>query len=1382
MTDKLFDEIANVGKLIGLLDSNGSPREDWFTHPMTPDGLEGIPRRIPELVTLIQDALGDPTPAPDVFTDPQITDPAWLKGTQWLKQGNLFSIANPLDRTPTHVYVVTPPASDKSGTLGVGVMYPHTYQDLTITAYAFAPLVELSTTADPGFVLDKQPVHIGIRVTKDGGFSAPNNVTFAALTVDASLHLGTDPPSCYLLFEGIHGNGEIPGQYHALSGSSGLLAHIDIVVGWLSAVILEGTYWLHTYVGGSVFTVGDILKDACILSVDGNGDYILNQTYLQQNVSKPTLIAENFVLNVLDGLADTGDAGAPIIKIPVGDAGSGVFVTKEPAGNGAVDYGLRLMIQDITLGRPTGQTGKQKPEFVVQLGKWIAGEDEKNSWVARSLNLSTDQPKPGVSLYLLKDNDPQAHQDCTGAAPNVSFDPHIEIISLGLDVQGSAAHPVFNVDGYVLSGAELRVYLKHAGGNFTFGAAVSLDGLGLPLGPGFGAATKESKTNRVAQGLLESAPPAGSTAAKQGGDKAPVNPSFSVSAGYVEDGGFVVQLYDKDGNPASMVKIPIQRALGPLECQDLGIGWVQKDHKDYQLSLLFDGGVHLSMLDIDLMGLSIGIPVTDPSDFTKYDLDLDGLGITLDAKEVELSAALVKVPKGDPPPPTYTAYNGEAMLKAGPYTIMALGSYAYVPVSSSEGYASMFIYGVLDGELGGPEFFFVTGVAAGFGFNRDIELPGMNDVTTYPLVAAASDPTQLGATKKPGGGWELPDPAAVVSKLSDIIPPERGEYWLAAGVRFTSFDLVNATALLTVAFGNELKIAVLGLAWISLPPPPVPGKPPAEKFAYAELGIEIEVLPAQGVVSATAVLTPNSFVLDPACKLTGGFAFYAWFGDNPHSGEFVLTLGGYHPKFHPPSYYPQVPALGFSWPVSSEISIDGGAYFALTPSAAMGGAHLNLTFHSGPLRAWFKAHMNALVEWHPFYFEIDFGINIGASFRVHALFVTVTIKVSLGADVYMWGPKLGAKVHVSWYIISFTIGFGAGKKTVPPVPWENDDGTGFSQTLLPHKIVDAQSQAQLRATPGIAAQPATKTAKPSGVYTISITDGLQSTFDKNGETIWIIRPNHPEFSVVTAFPATELDLLVPDSTSDQGTTTDQYIATVEPGNTAKLCGSTATAYKIYKIAPNPSNPAYQSESYYVCIRPMKVTLSSSKVTIQLCLDDTSEPWDLVEHFDFDVVFRAVPAAKWGKPLTGDDKPAYSKMVPDRLLGLEHIVPKAPTLTPSGKALLNIHVQTAFTYDIVDEQDGYSPDHLPLAADVQPTGTKLQPDSDALTKIENALKTEKPPTKNPVTVARDELFAALQEYGMNPMAAGEDLTLFGKNPGAYLHGNPLITVSAYWPAH
>ncbi len=78
-----------------------------------------------------------------------------------------------------------------------------------------------------------------------------------------------------------------------------------------------------------------------------------------------------------------------------------------------------------------------------------------------------------------------------------------------------------------------------------------------------------------------------------------------------------------------------------------------------------------------------------------------------------------------------------------------------------------------------------------------------------------------------------------------------------------------------------------------------------------------------------AVLTANSFLFDRSCKLTGGFAFCVWFAPtNPniesHAGDFVLTLGGYHPKFKVPAWYPKVPRIGFDWQLPDFGVVDHG--------------------------------------------------------------------------------------------------------------------------------------------------------------------------------------------------------------------------------------------------------------------------------------------------------------------------------------------------------------------------------------------------------------------------------------------------------------------------
>jgi len=1342
LTDVLGAKVSNLGELIGLLTPLGGINQDWFSNPE----IVNIPRRVPELLQLFEDLLG---PA---------SDAAGLPGGSW------YSIPSPLDGvTPTGFYLVAPaPAAGiTSAQIGLGAMDQTGYENFSLTSYGLVPVFQLSAAAAPLLVIDTEASSIGLAASMADGsnFIAPNGVTFKTLKLAVDLPLSsTQSPSMQLVFGEVNGAPAVlpcPDGVCTFGSLEALLNNIGSVGDWIDSVILQGDYWLSKYVGNSSFTVGDILSAACILEIGADGSYQINTSYLQNNVTHPQMIASNFLFNLLDMLADVA---TPII--PLGSDGGGIYVVKEATDAAGVnDYGVRLMIQDLKLGsgsaangQSAAQSGDAPPtppaEVTVQFGKWIMSEQDSESWIARSLGETTEFPQPGVVIYLIQGS-PAADAGCSSTGPTVSFAPHVEFISMGLDVRGGGGQPLFDFNGYTLGGAELRVYVKQSGTSVTFGAAVSLDSFGLPLGPSFGTAVQSSTTNTVAQSLLESGSPNPAAGAAIGGDKSSVNPAFSLSAAYVQTGTFDFQLYDADGNPSDKIVFPIQRTFGPLHCQSLGVGWVQSSE---MLSLLFNGGIDLDALSVDLFGLSIGVPIAHPGDFSQYDLNLDGLGLTLQSGEVEVSAALVKLGP-DPqvnPPRNYTEYDGEALIKAGTFAINAIGSYAYVEQGGS-GFTSLFIFGALDGKLGGPAFFFVTGVAVGFGYNRALVLPDQNSVTTFPLVVAASDPSTMGGLP--------PDPAKALVGLGSAVLPQRGEYWLAAGVRFTSFDLINSTALLVVEFGDELEIALMGLSWISLPPPAAPGAEPAVKYAYAELGIEVKLLPSSGLFSATAVLTSNSFVLDPACKLTGGFAFYTWFGPSEHAGEFVFTLGGYHPDFTPPSYYPQVPRLGFNWPMSGDVTISGEAYFALTPSAVMAGAGLQILFSSGDLHAWFKAQMDALVEWAPFHYVVDISVSIGASYRLHLLFTTVTVSVELGAELTVWGPPTGGKVHVSWSVISFTVSFGADQSDKPPpLDWSNSDGTGFAQTLLPHKTASpspppaanlrtrlmahpsaieplAQTSSEATTAPHAIETPGPTSVALDGVYSIVINDGLLSTIQKDSNNIWIVRANHFTFSAVTAVPATEVDV-------DGPTATTKHTAT-------GACGA----------------------DYIVYIRPMNETLTSSVFDITMT-DEHGNTYDLPGDFDYLLSCRAVPAAKWGAPLANQG-PEMNAMLPGRLLGLENITPKPSVLTPAGALALDIDITQSFTYDVLDDPDDPQlpdPYHLPLSVNQAPAGTAPSVEPNAFDEIRQTL------ADSDVSAARAELLAALQSYGFDPVT-NSPMTTLAADPGAVLVGNPLILAAA-----
>ncbi len=465
----------------------------------------------------------------------------------------------------------------------------------------------------------------------------------------------------------------------------------------------------------------------------------------------------------------------------------------------------------------------------------------------------------------------------------------------------------------------------------------------------------------------------------------------------------------------------LQKSLGPVHFQRIGL-----KYQDSKIWVLLDASLNLAGLSLSLDGLAVNSPLNqfDPK------FDLKGIGIDYKGSDtLEIGGAFLRTTRNG-----IDEYNGAAVIKfnvkAKTLNLSAIGSYAYF-----QGHPSLFIYAILDYPIGGPSFFFVTGLAAGFGYNRALKVPTIDQVATFPLVAEAVNPP-------PAEGSNSDQAARLtgeLTKLRDYIPPETGQIFLAIGIKFTSFKLIDSFLLLTVAFGNRFELNILGLATLIAPPNVGAGVPPV---AQVQLAIKASFLPAEGFIGVIAQLTPNSYILSQACHLTGGFAFYGWFAPNVHEGDFVLTLGGYHPLFKVPDHYPKVPRLGLNWQVSSELYIKADAYFALTPSAIMAGGHLQATWNSGPLSAWFNAGADFLMSWKPYHYDISIYIDMGVSYTFQ-FFGTQHITVQLGADLHIWGPEFTGIAHIHLWIISFDVSFGSSASQAPTAIDWNEFKTSF---------------------------------------------------------------------------------------------------------------------------------------------------------------------------------------------------------------------------------------------------------------------------------------------------------------------------------------------------
>ena len=532
---------------------------------------------------------------------------------------------------------------------------------------------------------------------------------------------------------------------------------------------------------------------------------------------------------------------------------------------------------------------------------------------------------------------------------------------------------------------------------------------------------------------------------------------------------------------------PIASTFGPVLLARVGM-----QYRDRMFAVLFDAAIVLGDVQVGIDGLGIASPLASFSPTP----ELSGLAVTVDTPGLQISGGLLVVQP--PPAGTLFEYIGELTAGFSSYQISAIGAFAKL----KSGDASFFAFAHVAGSFGGPPAFFITGFMGGFGYNSALALPSVDQVAAFPFLTALGDPSV----------FPDPTPMGVLDVLTSgdtgapWVTPAAGDQWFAAGIQFTSFDLVQGRALLIADLGSTFQLALLGTATMTLPPNATDDE---TKYAYLELQLDAQFMPDAGFVGIAASLSPNSYVLTGACQLTGGFAYYQWFGDNPDAGDFVVSVGGYAPGFIVPRQYPQVSAVGFSWSYSGDITIKGGAYLALTPSAFMVGGNLEVLFADGNLNAWFTAYANVLVTWKPFSFAASIGISIGASYTLNLLFTSVTLSVELGASLTLWGPPTGGSVTIDWSVISFTIGFGADQ---PSALAQTLDWAAFSG-LLPHT-----SSAHAALFGG------TASADAQALLSVHVNDGLSTTVTVAGDTVWVVRSDRFAFASASPVPASVLQI------------------------------------------------------------------------------------------------------------------------------------------------------------------------------------------------------------------------------------------------------------------
>jgi hypothetical protein len=525
-----------------------------------------------------------------------------------------------------------------------------------------------------------------------------------------------------------------------------------------------------------------------------------------------------------------------------------------------------------------------------------------------------------------------------------------------------------------------------------------------------GVGSADGGTNKVASGVLRDT--------ASGGE--PPRPAFSPALAIQRHGSGGVEVDLRAGTGSGPWWVSLQRSFGPVYIEQIGFGVTKAGQSIAAARVLVDGKVSLLGLLVAVDGLALGARWPQaPGDPPPYDpraweVGLDGLSVAADTSGVMISGGLRKGPGAAPD------YIGMISIRFDVYALSAYGGYAVVTDAQGD-FTSLFIYGAVNAPIGGVPAFFVTGLAAGVGINRLLLLPSdLGQFGTYPLLQALDQ------------SGPMADPDNALDQLRAYFPAARGAFWFAAGLSFTSFALIEGIAVVGVAVGDGLDINLLGLARAALPTPEFP-------LVQIELALLVRFSSREGVLWVQGQLTDNSFLLTRDCRLTGGFAYVMWFAGDK-AGEFVVTLGGYHPSFHRDGY-PVVPRLGYVWGVSDILVIKGESYFALTSEAIMAGTRFEASLSAGPLWAYLRLGADGIVYFDPFHFQVTAVAELGAGVTVDIDLgwfghIRITVSVHLHADVVLEGPQFRGKATIDLDVTSATISFGDwSDRSTPALDW-----------------------------------------------------------------------------------------------------------------------------------------------------------------------------------------------------------------------------------------------------------------------------------------------------------------------------------------------------------
>lgn len=318
--------------------------------------------------------------------------------------------------------------------------------------------------------------------------------------------------------------------------------------------------------------------------------------------------------------------------------------------------------------------------------------------------------------------------------------------------------------------------------------------------------------------------------------------------------------------------------------------------------------------------------------------------------------------------------------------------------------------------------FFTPGVTLSFGFTLNA-VGGLVGIHRTMKVDILRERIQSGAVRSIMFPENVIENASkIISDLRAVFPPQKKHYVVAPFFRigYSSPTIVEIDLGILLEIPFKGRFIILGSLGIYLPNKEV-------KKRLGEIHVDIfgDFNFAGSYILIEGRLRDSNIT---GVILTGGFAFVLDWGSSP---QFLLSVGGYHPRYKKPARFPDISRITALIKKGEDIRLSCNYYQAITSNSYQIGFSAELVVKKGNVRALGFIGFNALLQFDPFYFETDIRISVEVSYRGRTFF-GIEMEFTLSGPE-PWRAKGYAKISVLFFSlkVKFNISWGEEQKVVP---------------------------------------------------------------------------------------------------------------------------------------------------------------------------------------------------------------------------------------------------------------------------------------------------------------------------------------------------------------